>query len=45
MCNDTESTIMNNGFTSDYFRLKCGISQGFPLSALLFYSKKFATSS
>ena len=36
MYNDIESTVINNGFTSEYLKLKCGIRQGCPLSALLF---------
>ena len=36
MYNDIESAVINNGFTSEYFKLKCGIRQGCPLSALLF---------
>ena len=36
MYNDTETAVINNGFTYDYFKLKCGIRQGCPLSALLF---------
>ena len=33
---DIESCIINNGATSQYFKLKSGIRQGCPLSALLF---------
>ena len=36
MYNDVESAVINNGFTSEYLKLKCGIRQGCPLSALLF---------
>ena len=33
--NELESCIINNTTTSKYFKLSCGIRQGFPLSALL----------
>ena len=36
MYNDISSCVINNGYTSRYFKLKCGIRQGCPLSALLF---------
>lgn len=36
MYTDIESSIINNGFTSEYFPLKRGVRQGCPLSALLF---------
>ena len=36
MYTDVSSCVINNGFTSKYFSLKCGIRQGCPLSALLF---------
>ena len=36
MYNDIENAVINNGFTSENFKLKCGIRQGCPLSALLF---------
>ena len=36
MYNDISSCVINNGYTSQYFKLKCGIRQGCPLSALLF---------
>ena len=34
--NETESAVLNNGFTTNYFPLKRGVRQGCPLSALLF---------
>ena len=36
MYNDIESAVINNGFTSDYFKLKCGIRQDCSFSNLLF---------
>ena len=33
---DISSCVINNGYTTNYFRLKCGIRQGCPLSSLLF---------
>ena len=36
MYNKISSSVINNGYTSPYFTLKCGIRQGCPLSALLF---------
>ena len=36
MYTDISSCVINNGFTTPYFKLKCGIRQGCPLSALLF---------
>ena len=36
MYNDISSCVINNGYTSQYFKLKCGIRQGCPLSALIF---------
>ena len=36
MYTDISSCVLNNGYTSKYFTLKCGIRQGCPLSALLF---------
>ena len=36
MYKDISSCVMNNGYTSEYFNLKCGVRQGCPLSALLF---------
>ena len=36
MYTDISSCVLNNGYTSKYFILKCGIRQGCPLSALLF---------
>ena len=36
MYNDISSCVINNGYTSQYFKIKCGIRQGCPLSALLF---------
>ena len=36
MYTDISSAVINNGFTTQYFKLKCGIRQGCPLSALIF---------
>ena len=36
MYNNIESTVMNNGNTSQYFKLERGVRQGCPLSAYLF---------
>lgn len=36
MYTDISSCVINNGFTTPYFKLKCGVRQGCPLSALLF---------
>ena len=36
MYTDISSCVINNGFTTSYFKLKCGVRQGCPLSALLF---------
>ena len=36
MYTDISSCVINNGFTTQYFNLGCGIRQGCPLSALLF---------
>ena len=33
---DIQSCVINNGFTSQYFRVMAGIRQGCPISALLF---------
>ena len=33
---DIESTVINNGFSSDWFRLSRGTCQGDPLSSLIF---------
>ena len=36
MYTDISSCVINNGYTTKYFKLKCGVRQGCPLSALLF---------
>ncbi len=36
MCNNIESTLINNGNRGGYFKLERGVRQGYPLSAYLF---------
>ncbi len=36
MYTDISSAVINNGYTTPYFKLKCGIRQGCPMSALIF---------
>ena len=36
MYTDISSAVINNGYTTPYFKVKCGIRQGCPLSALIF---------
>ena len=33
---NVSSCVLNNGFTTDLFQVRCGIRQGYPLSPLLF---------
>ena len=37
MYKDIESAVINNGFTLEYFKLKCGIRQGFHYLLCCFY--------